>query len=157
MYAIGDRIVHPMQGAGVIEDIVTQRSGGAPREYYVFRAPMDAVVVLIPTASSGEIGVRPVVERAEAEALLEAYPALPAESSVSWNRRYRDNMLRIKSGDLTEVAVVVKSLIHRGRGHTLSTGERKMLAAAKRILLSELSLVLGDSVDELERRLDGAP
>ncbi|MEA4824158.1 MAG: CarD family transcriptional regulator [Clostridiaceae bacterium] len=154
MYTIGDRIVHPMHGAGVVDDIVTQRSDGIAREYYVFRAPMDNIVVLIPVGSSDGIGVRPVVERAAAQALLDAYPTLHPEANVSWNRRYRDNMLRIKSGDLTEVAVVVKSLMLRGKEHTLSTGERKMLTAAKRILLSELSLALDAGVDVLDQKLD---
>ena len=156
-FRVGDRVAHPMHGAGVIDQIETQKRGSEELQYYVLRLPVGDMRVLIPVDSCDAIGVRPIIASEEAEHILNAIPELEISMTQNWNRRYRENMLRIKSGDLTEVAVVVKSLIHRGRGHTLSTGERKMLAAAKRILLSELSLVLGDSVDELERRLDGAP
>ena len=155
MYAIGDKISHPLHGAGVIEDIVAQRVNGISRDYYVFRVPSGNIVVMIPLLSCDEIGVRPIIDHAAAQAILDSFPAMEPDCDINWNKRYRDNMTRLKSGDLTEVALVVKSLMQRERGRTLSAGERKMLGTAKQILLSELSLAMSRAVQELESALLG--
>ena len=157
VFSVGDKVLYPMHGAGVIERIEEREVLGETARFYVITLPFGDMMVSIPVDRNQEVGLRPVIEEKKARRILDEFGLKQIKEDDNWSRRYRDNMLRIKSGDLTEVAVVVKSLIHRGRGHTLSTGERKMLAAAKRILLSELSLVRGDSVDELERRRYGAP
>ena len=143
MYAIGDRIVHPMHGAGIVEDIVRRRHGEAEHEYYVFRTPAEAVVVLIPVDSSDAIGVRPLADRASALNALETFASYVPETGGSWNRRYRENMQRLRSGQLTDTVAVVKTLMLRDRERALSTGERKMLAVARNILLSELTAATG--------------
>ena len=89
-------------------------------------------------------------------AVLSAIPSLTVEEERNWNRRYRENMARLKSGDLTEVARVVKSLMRREAARGLPTGERKMLHSAKEILLSELAMVREIGYQEAERLLDGA-
>ena len=122
MYHIGDKIVHPMHGAGIND--------------------------------SAEIGVRDVVCEEAAEKLLQAMATIEVEVTQNWNRRYRENMLRIKSGDLLEVARVVKSLMARDRDKGLSTGERKMLHSAKQILISELVMSINSSYDEIEGRIN---
>ena len=88
--------------------------------------------------------------------MLSAIPSLTVEEERNWNRRYRENMARLKSGDLTEVARVVKSLMRREAARGLSTGERKMPHSAKEILLSELAMVREIGYQEAERLLDGA-
>ena len=90
------------------------------------------------------------------DAVLSAIPSLTVAEERNWNRRYRENMARLKSGDLTEVARVVKSLMRREAARGLSTGERKMLHSAKEILLSELAMVREIGYQEAERLLDGA-
>ena len=153
MYTIGDKIVHPMHGAGTIEDITTERVSGQKREYYVFRVPDGRVVVLIPVDSCEELGVRSVISLKDAEKLIEIFPSLETGPSSNWNRRYRDNMDRLKSGDLTEVGRVVRALLLRERNHTLSSVERRMLISARQILLSELSLATGRDMASLEQAL----
>ncbi len=153
MYAKGDRIVHPMHGAGVVEDIISQRREGAVYEYYVFRAPSEDVVVLIPVASCDAIGVRPVATRQAALEALEIFAAYVPDTGGSWNRRYRENMQRLRSGRLTDTVAVVKSLMLRDRERVLSTGERKMLVVARNILLSELTAATGCPAGELEQQL----
>lgn len=153
-FQIGDQIVHPMHGAGTIDSIVSRRINGVNREYYELRLPAGDMRVMIPVDSLTEIGVRPVISKAEAEAVWEMLPALAVEMTSNWNQRYRENMLRIKSGDLMEVAKVVKGLCLRDRQRSLSTGERKMLHNAKQILLSELVLSQNISFQDGERRLN---
>ncbi len=151
MFQIGDKIVHPMHGAGVIEEIERRDFGGECRDYYLMKLPGGDMLVMIPTDYSQEIGIRAVVDSDYAWGLLSSLPELSMQSKQNWNQRYRENMTRIKSGDLTEVARVVKSLIEREQIRSLSTGERKMLHVARQILLSELVLSLGISLEEAER------
>ena len=156
MFSIGDLIVHPMHGAGVIDDIVREKVAGVWKEYYVFKMPVGGLVLKIPTANARAIGVRGILSRDEVRALLEAVPGLPVESTANWNKRHQENLLRLKSGDLYEVARVVKSLMHRERQRGLSTGERKMLHNAKQIMLSEIALVESCEYGEIEILLDRA-
>ena len=156
MFSIGDLVVHPMHGAGVIDDIVQERIMGEKREYYVFKMPVGGLVLKIPVANSQIIGIREVISCAEAETLLETIPSITVEANTNWNKRYQENMLRMKSGDLYEVARVVKVLMHRDRLRGLSTGERKMLHTARQIMLSEIVLAKECEYHEVETRLDSA-
>lgn len=156
MFQIGDKIVHPMHGAGVIDSIVSKKVNGVVRDYYILKLPVGGMLVMIPTEHTEEIGVRPVVDRDEADRLIAAMPDIEVDMTQNWNRRYRENMLRIKSGDLMEVARVVKGLMLRDENRGLSTGERKMLHSAKQILISELVLSQDSSYEDVEKRINTA-
>ncbi len=145
MFQIGDKIVHPMHGAGVIESIVKEKISGALVPFYVFKMPISGLTLKIPTANSEMIGIRSVSSAAAIEAVIEKIPSLSIDMTANWNHRYRENMERIKSGDLLEVAGVIKALMHRDSERGLSNGERKMLHSAKQILISEI--VLAESVE----------
>jgi len=155
-FVVGDRIAHPLHGAGIIDRIETQRSGGVDRDYYVMRISMGDILVKIPKDSSDAIGVRPVIDSEQVKTLLENISALEIEMTQNWNKRYRENMLKIRSGDLLEVASVIKGLSVRENGKGLSTGERKILNSAKQILISELVLAQSFSYDEAEAQLENA-
>ena len=156
MFHIGDKVVHPMHGAGTIDDIVDRTVNGTTRRYYSLKLPKSGMLVMIPTESIDAIGVRPVMGAAEAEAVLEAIPSIQVDMTSNWNQRYRENVLRLKSGDLLEVARVVKGLMLREGERGLSTGERKMLHSAREILVSELVLAGISSYEEVEKRIDQA-
>ncbi|MDD6273816.1 MAG: CarD family transcriptional regulator [Clostridiaceae bacterium] len=153
MYSPGDMIVHPMHGAGRIEEIVEQKLSGETRRYYVLQIPTGNVRVMVPVDGCETIGIRPLIGADEAQAVLEDFAKIEVDPVQNWNRRYRENMLRLKSGKLREVSCVVKSLMVREAEHGLSTGERKMLTTAKQILLSELVLATNESYEALERTL----
>jgi len=156
MFCIGDMIAHPMHGAGIIDSIEERKMNGCTRMYYVLKMPTGGMVVMIPTESTEQIGVRPIVEASEADALMAAIPLIDAQMTANWNRRYRENMQRLKSGDLVEVARVVKGLTSRDVEKGLSTGERKMLHSAKQILISEIVLSKKLTYEEVETRLNAA-
>jgi CarD family transcriptional regulator len=156
MYNIGDFVVHPMHGAGRIEDIVEEKVEGIRKEYYVFSMPVGGLVLKIPTAGTGTHGMRPVITRGEAQELMDAIPALAVEANSNWNKRYQENMNRLKSGDLYEVARVIKGLVHRENRRGLSTGERKMLYNAKQIMISEIVLAQKCTYEDAESRLMNA-
>ena len=156
MFSVGDQVVHPMHGAGVIDGIVREKVAGVVQDYYVFKMPVGGLLLKIPIASTQAVGLRTVIPRAEAERLIAALPELEVEQDGNWNRRYRENMVRMKSGDLYEVARVIKCLMTRENRRGLSTGERKMLHTARQILLSELVLSEQGPYEEVEARVDRA-
>lgn len=156
MFQIGDQVVHPMHGAGVIDAIVQEKINGNTQDYYVFKMPVGGLLLKIPTENSEVIGVRAVVEPEEAENILRAIPTLEVEETTNWNKRYRENMVRLKSGNLYEVSRVIKALMHRDGQRGLSTGERKMLHNAKQILISELVLAEKSTCEEVEERVNCA-
>lgn len=153
MFEIGDHIAHPMHGAGVIENIVTKKINGAQRDYYVLKLPVGDMVVMVPVCGCEGIGVRAIISKSEAENVMEQFGKLDVSMTQNWNKRYRENMDKIKSGNLLDVAAVVKGLMHRDNERGLSTGERKMLHSAKQILISELVVATELDYDCVERRL----
>ena len=153
MFQIGDKVVHPMHGAGIVESIVQKKVDGVVRDYYIMKLPGRSMIVMIPTDSCDAIGVRPVMNREQADQVLAAIPNIQVEMTANWNHRYRENMERLKSGDLLEVARVIKGLSARDAKRGLSTGERKMLHAAKQILISELVLSTSQSYEDVEHEL----
>ena len=156
MYQVGDRVVHPMHGAGIIESIVQERLGGQLGSYYVFRMPSGGLTLKIPTVNSEAIGVRAVKSADEIEAVIARIPALSIDMTSNWNHRYRENMDRLKSGDLDEVSAVIKALMHRDSTRGLSNGERKMLHIAKQILVSEIVLAEDVAYPDAEERVNAA-
>ena len=153
-FQIGDKIAHPLHGAGVIDSIEQRRINGREREYFVMRLPVGEMRVMIPCDGCEEIGVRPIMSVEQLESLFSAIADIEISMTNNWNKRFRENMDRIKSGDLMEVAAVIKGLFHRESERGLSSGERKMLLSAKQILLSELVLAAECSFEEAETRLD---
>ena len=156
MFCIGDKVVHPMHGAGIISDVVREKIAGTVQDYYVFRMSVGGLVLKIPVLSSGTVGLRRIVEQEEADRLLAALPAMDTEMTSNWNRRYRENLQRLKSGDIYEVARVIKGLAFLDSQQSLSTVERKMLHTAKQILISEIVLVLGQDYEQVEGRVNAA-
>lgn len=156
MFQVGDKIVHPMHGAGIVDGIVQKKINGVVREYYILKLPVGGMLVMIPTENCEEIGVRPIINGEEADRVIAAIPGIEVDMTPNWNRRYRENMLRLKSGDLLEVARVVKGLTHRDEERGLSTGERKMLHSAKQILISEIVLSQNASYEDVEKRINTA-
>jgi CarD family transcriptional regulator len=154
MYSIGDKIVYPMHGAGVIESIEEREILGQKQNYYVLKMPVGDMKVMIPTHNVHDIGIREVISNKEAEKVFSILESDISNVNSNWNKRYRENMTKIKSGNIYEVADVVKSLMLSEREKGLSTGERKMLNSAKQILVSELVLAKDMKPGEIERIID---
>jgi len=154
MYQIGDKIVHPMHGAGVIESIVEEKISGRQILFYVFKMPISGLTLKIPTENSEAIGIRRVSTREAIEQVISQIPEMSVDMTANWNHRYRENMERLKSGSLIQVAGVIKALMHRDSERGLSNGERKMLHSAKQILISEIVLAEGVAYPEAEKRLN---
>jgi CarD family transcriptional regulator len=156
LFQIGDRVVYPMHGAGIIEGIETSVILGKSQQYYILRMPIGDLRVMVPVENTMNIGFRYVIDVDSIDDIFAILHDFADEQASNWNKRYRENMLRLKSGDIREVAKVVKTLMTRDRERGLSTGERKMLVSSKQILLSELVLASGMQDDVIEKAIEKA-
>lgn len=141
MFKLGDRVVYPMHGAGIIEAIEEKEILGARQKYYIMKLPLGDMRVMIPLDNANSIGIREVVNDDEIEHVLDVLRQDRTNMPANWNQRYRANLEKMRSGDVAAVAEVVRNLMKRDQEKGLSTGERKMLDTARQILISELILV----------------
>lgn len=153
MFNVGDHIVYPMHGAGIIDAIEEKDILGEKQTYYILKMPGE-VKVMVPTSKAEEVGVRNIIDKSKVEKVFEVLQEEKIDTSENWNKRYRNNMDKIKSGDIYEVADVVRNLSFKQKEKGLSTGEKKMLSNAKQILISELVLAENMPQDEIEGIVD---
>jgi CarD family transcriptional regulator len=148
MFKIGDKVVYPMHGAGVIEAIEEKELLGDKKQFYILKLPIRNMKVMLPIDSAENLGVRRVVDTGEFNAVLDILAQEKGTMPDNWNRRYRANLEKVKTGDIFELASVVRNLEILDREKGLSTGERKMLNNSKQILVSELILAKDLGEDE---------
>lgn len=154
MFNVGDKIVYPMHGAGTIDSIEEKEVLGEKKQYYIINMPGE-VKVMVPTDHAESMGVRSIIDANGANKVLSILEKDETEMSDNWNKRYRDNLDKMKTGDIYQVADVVRNLSFKQKERgTLSTGEKKMLNNAKLILVSELVLAEHSSKDEIEQLVD---
>lgn len=156
MYKIGDKIVYPMHGAGVISAIEEREILGELRNYYVLKIPHGDMKIMIPVDKCDEIGVRDVIDKNEVESVLEVLGAPSTPMPSNWNHRNRENMEKLKTGKIDEVAGVVRNLTRVEFTKHLSTGEKKMLTNARQILSSEFMLSMDIDEEKAEQMITDA-
>jgi len=153
MFNIGDKVVYPMHGAGIIEGIEEKNILGEKQNYYVIKMPGE-VKVMVPTAKAADVGVRDIIDSNTASKVFQVLETNSTQMDMNWNKRYRDNMEKMKSGDIYEVADVVRNLSFKQKEKGLSTGEKKMLLNAKQILVSELTLAENSKKEDIEEMVN---
>ena len=149
MFNVGDYIVYPMHGAGRINSIEEKDILGEKQSYIILEMPGE-VKVMIPAAKAEQVGVRNVIDNSSAEKVFNVLSEEETEMSMNWNKRYRDKMEKMKTGNIYEVADIVRNLSFKQKEKGLSTGEKKMLLNAKQILVSELVLAEQKDLNEIE-------
>ena len=149
MFAQGDMAVYPAHGVGLIEAIETKSIAGVDQSFYVMRILKTDMTIMIPTATSNNVGLRNIISEEEARRVLEILRERDVElTTQTWNRRYREYMDKIKTGSAFEVAAVLRDLYLLRADKELSYGERKMMDTAMGLLVKEISLAR--QVDEAE-------
>ena len=148
MFSVGSKIVHPMHGAGIIQKIEEKKILGEVKQYYILK--------MIPVDSEQSVGIREIVDESAVRGAIEILREDSTAMDRNWNRRYRENMQKLKTGDILVVAEVVRNLIRAGRQKSLSAGETKMLNNAKQILVSEIILSCNISKADAERLIEDA-
>ena len=153
MFNVGDKVVYPMHGAGTIDSIDKKNILDEEVEYINISKP-GGVKVMVPSNQASKQGLRNIISQNDVEKVFCVLETDETAMSDNWNKRYRDNMDKMKSGDIYEVADVVRNLSFKQKEKGLSTGEKKMLNNAKQILVSELVLVENTTNAEMEKLVD---
>ena len=143
MFCVGDRVCYPMHGVGIVEAIQEQEVLGETKAYYMLRFVLGKMTAMVPVHSAKSVGLRPVINPEECERVRVYLMQDVQPESDNWNQRYRENLEKLRLGEVYGVADVVKSLIRRERDRGLSAGERKMFLTAKQVLLAELVAASG--------------
>jgi CarD family transcriptional regulator len=153
-FKVGETVVYPHHGAALIQDIETRTIKGIDRTYLVLKVAQGDLTVRVPADNVDLVGVRDVVGQEGLDRVFEVLRAPHTEEPTNWSRRYKANLEKLASGDVIKVSEVVRDLWRRERDRGLSAGEKRMLAKARQILVSELALAENTNEDKAEAILD---
>lgn len=154
MLKVGDIVVYPMHGAGVISCVEECDVMGEHKSYYVLKLPMGNLKVMIPVDNAENIGLRDIISESKLENVIKVLKSKPEKTTGSWNKRFQSNLDRMKTGNLEEVAAVARNLIRQDKEKRISSGEKRLMDLAKQILVSELVYAAKKDIDEVENWLD---
>jgi CarD family transcriptional regulator len=153
-FNVGETVVYPHHGAALIEAIESRVIKGVERTYLVLKVTQGDLTVRVPADNVDLVGVRDVVNREGLDKVFEVLRSPYIEEPTNWSRRYKANLEKLASGDVIKVAEVVRDLTRREGGRGLSAGEKRMLAKARQVLISELALAEKTNEDKAEAVLD---
>lgn len=154
MFNLGDRVVYPMHGAGKIEAVEEKEILGKIKKYFILKMPLGDVKLMIPVDNVENMGLRTIISEEDVSEVYHVISQASSLSSENWNKRYRENMEKMKTGDIFEIAHVVRDLAHREHDKGLSTGEKKMFISAKQMIISELHLTTNESEEEIVEKIE---
>ncbi len=143
MYRVGTKVVYPTHGVGLVEAIEKKEVSGGPQSFYILRIVGSGMTIMVPTKNANRVGLREVIEPSEIPKVMAILKKNDLEISPNWNRRFKDNLERIKTGSLYEVALVLRKLILLQNERNLSFGEKKMLENVRELIVSEISHASG--------------
>jgi CarD family transcriptional regulator len=156
-YKAGDRVVYPHHGAAIIEKTEMVVLNGEEKEYFVLRTAHDELTVRVPIDKVDEVGMRPPISLEDVEDLFVLLSKKDVREPANWSRRFKNHQEKLKSGDVYQVAEVVRNLALREKAKGLSAGEKNMYTKARKVLVSELSFALDvteeQAMDQVEEQL----
>ena len=155
MYKVGDKVVYPHHGAGTVVKKEQREVLGQKREYLTIKILHNDMTVNVPAENCETVGLRKVINEDTVKEVVKALTGTGTTMPKNWNRRFKHNRDKMKTGDIFELAEVVRNLSLRDRDKGLSTGEKQMFVKAKKILISELMYAKGMDEEETAEWLDG--
>ena len=153
-YRVGDTVVYPHHGAAIIEKKEKRNLSGEERDYLVLRLTYGDLTLMVPADATEEVGLRDVVNKKQVDEVFRLLEARDGTMPTNWSRRFKANYEKLKSGDIFQVAEVVRNLALREREKGLSAGEKRMLTKSKQILVSELAAAVKKSDEATEALID---
>ena len=153
-FKVGDRVVYPHHGAAVIEKKELIEVGGEKREYLILKIAHGDMTLSVPTDKVDEVGMRPPISAEDVDDLFQLLGKKDVREPTNWSRRFKNHQEKLKSGDVYQVAEVVRNLALREASKGLSAGEKAMLVKARGVLVSELSFALNLSEDDALKKLE---
>ncbi|MDU6791775.1 MAG: CarD family transcriptional regulator [Anaerococcus sp.] len=154
MFKIGDKIVYPMHGAGIIDSVEIKEFLGEEKEYFILKMPIGNMDISIPKSNINKMNIRDVISKEEGEKILKILEEDPEDLNNNWNLRYRENQEILKTGDIFKIANMVRDLVALDDDKGLSTTEKKLLNRARRIMASELVMSGSLEKDQAEKMID---
>ncbi|MGF1598529.1 MAG: CarD family transcriptional regulator [Acidimicrobiales bacterium] len=156
-YKAGDRVVYPHHGAAIIEKTEMVELNGEKKKYFVLKTAHDDLTVRVPVDKVDEVGMRPPISLEDVEDLFVLLSKKDVREPANWSRRFKNHQEKLKSGDVYQVAEVVRNLALREKAKGLSAGEKNMYTKARKVLVSELSFALNvteeAAMDQVEEQL----
>jgi CarD family transcriptional regulator len=155
-FEIGDKVVYPNHGVGIIEKISNRLVAGKFERFYLLRICSNDILVMVPTANASDVGLRKIIDRRDVEQLVSFLSSNQFFTQKDWKDRFKENSEKMRSGSIFHVAEVFKNLVYLSRVKPLSFREKRMLDRARFLLISELSTVMNISEMEIEDRIEKA-
>ena len=155
-FKVGDKVVYPNHGVGVIEGILDHTSSGVDNTFYRLRILSNDSTVLVPTTNTTHVGMRKVLSRKDVDKVFKVLRSAKIEITNDWKGRFQENSDKMRTGDIFEVATVLKNLSYLSKSKNLSYRERKMLDKSRYLVVSEIAEVAKVPEDQIEAKVDKA-
>ena len=153
-FEVGETVVYPHHGAAEIIEVSEKKIRGEKQKYLKLRVAQGDLIIQVPAANVEMVGVRDVIDRKGVKQVFDVLRAEFVEEPTNWSRRYKANLEKLASGDVVKVSEVVRDLWRRDQDRGLSAGEKRMLAKARQILISELALARKVDEEKASAELD---
>ena len=155
-FKVGDKVVYPNHGVGVVEQIMTASNSGMDNTFYRLRILSNDSTVLVPTTNTVHVGLRRVLSRKDVDKVFKVLRSSKVAVTSDWKGRFQENSDKMRTGDIFEVAVVLKNLTLLSKSKNLSYRERKMLDKSRYLIVSEIAEVANLPEDQIEAKVDKA-
>jgi len=156
VFHIGEKVVYPNHGVGIIEQISSRTMGTSVEKFYLLKIATSSLKVMVPFANVDSVGMRPVVRNGEVQKIVDYLSSGECVNAADWKDRFKENSDRMRTGALADVAVVLKSLLILGQDKSLSYREKKMLERARYLLVSEIAISRNCEENLIEQALTKA-
>lgn len=154
MFHVGDKVVYPHHGAAIIKRLEEKEVYGQRKQYFILRLSYGDLTLMVPADNTEEVGIRDVIARDELDKVFKVLRSKECRMPTNWSRRFKTHVEKLRSGDIYQVAEVVRNLARRENEKGLSAGEKRMLTRARQILVSELTFAADVDEVEAEKMLD---
>jgi len=152
-FQIGDKVVYPNQGVGIVEQISTRNLTGLPEMFYLLKLSSSSMRVMVPMSSVANVGLRRVTKSSQIGGILEYLQKGRCKSAQDWKGRFKENSEKMRNGSLMQVAEVMKTLVILNQAKPLSFREKKMLDRARQLLVDEIAVARGQAKEAVEAQL----
>jgi CarD family transcriptional regulator len=155
-FRVGDKVVYPNHGVGIIEEITRRSVSGIPEEFYMLRIHSNASLVMVPTSNVKSVGLRKIIKKSDVDGLFKILEDDFFEPEADWKGRYKDHSEKMRTGSIFQVAEVLKNLVYLSFKKSLSFREKRMLDRAKQLIISEVATVRNLNEKSVEDQIDRA-
>ena len=153
-FRVGEKVVYPNHGIGVIEEISSKSVNGVPEEFYMLRIHANSSTVLVPKANVKNVGLRRVIKKSEVEVFFNLLKEDFFEPDTDWKGRFKDHSEKMRTGSIFNVAEVLKNLVYLSNKKSLSFREKRMMDRARQLIISEVATVRGQDEKSVEEQID---